>query len=523
MLSVLLSRVLGFVRTALIPVKMGGLSSVTDAYTAAFQIPDLMYSLLVGGAIASSLIPVLAGYVSKGKEKEGWKPISSFMNLIAILMLIVVILGVIFAEPLVKMMVSGYDQVTLGLTVELTRILIPIAFFMMLAGLCNGIMNSYNEFAVPAFGPVLYNFISILSIAFFSNSNADDNYGVKKVVIGILVCAIIYFVFQFTFSLKHFKNNYQPIIAYKEEDFKLLLTLALPSLLTSLLGQVTLVISRYFTAFFDTGSVSALELVNKTWQMPLGIIAQAIGIAMLPSLAAIYEKNQLKEAVFKINASLKLVLFLSIPSAVGLSVLSKSLIQVLFNFGTIDHSGIILSANLLIGYSLGLVMQSIITILNRVYFSTKNSVIPFWASVIGLVLNYLFTYALLNLTSLGILSIPLAYSLSVSVNVVFLLLLFGTRIKTYTFKDNFPTIIKSLISALLMGVAVYYLDKAILPKLFNTDIFSISKLKQIIWVTIELLIGALVYMISALLIKEEQALDINKMVKNKVKSIIGKN
>lgn len=522
MASVLLSRIMGFVRTALIPIKMGGLSNVTDAYNAAFQIPDLMYSMLIGGAIASSLIPILAGYVANDQEKKGWRSISSFMNAVVLIMFGVVILGVIFAKPLVNILVPGYDEQTLMLTVSLTKTLMPIAFFMMLAGLCNGIMNSYNEFIIPAFGPVLYNLASILSIALFSNSDPADDYGVKKVVLGIVICAGLYFLFQFVFSIKHFKNNYKPIIAYKESDFKLLIALAVPSLFTSMLGQITLITSRYFTAFFDTGSVTALELVNKTWQMPLGIIAQAIGIAMLPSLAAVYESKKNNEVIYKINSAMRLVIFLAIPSAVGLSVLSKPLIQVLFNFGTIDQNGIFLAANLLVGYSVALVMQCIITIMNRVYFSTKNSIIPFWGSLVCVIFNYLIAFTLLKTTQTGIFSIPLAYSLSSVLNVIFLSLLFKTRIKTYSFRGNMPIIVKSILSAILMGVAIYLLEVYAMPLAFKATIIELGKVKQFIWIFIEFCIGVAIYMLAAYIMKADQARELIAMGKSKMKSIIGK-
>ncbi len=522
MASVLLSRVMGFVRTALIPIKMGGLSNVTDAYNAAFKIPDLMYSMLIGGAIASSLIPVLAGYVAKGEEKKGWRSISSFTNAVSIIMFFFVILGVIFAKPLVYMLVPGYDEQTLALTVQLTRTLMPITFFMMLTGICNGIMNSYNEFIVPAFGPCLYNLACILSIALFSNSDPSDNYGVKKVVLGIVICAGLYFLFQFAFSYKHFKHNYRTIIAYEESDFKLLIALAVPSLLTSMLGQVNQIISNYFTAFFETGSVTALELVTKTWQMPLGIIAQAIGIAMLPSLAAVYDSDKKSEVIYKINSALRLVIFLSIPSAIGLSVLSKPLIQVLFNFGTIDQKGIMLAANLLVGYSLALVMQCVITIVNRVYFSTKNSVIPFWGSLIGVTFNYIIAFALLKITDIGIFSVPLAYSFSSVLNLAYLSLLFKTRIKDYSFRGNMPIIFKSLLSALFMGIAIYLMDLFIMPELFNNTIIELGKINQFIWILLEFSVGVGIYMLIAYVLKADQARDLVRIGKAKIKSIFGK-
>jgi putative peptidoglycan lipid II flippase len=522
MASVLLSRIMGFVRTALIPLKMGGLSDVTDAYVAAFQVPDFMYSMLVGGAIASSLIPVLAGYIGKNEEKRGWRSVSSFINFTAILMFVVVILGMIFTEPLVRFFFSEYGAEKLALTVELTRKLMPIAFFMMLAGLCNGIMNSYNEFVIPAFGPCLYNLACVVSIALLSNNNVNDDYGVRKVVLGIVICAAFYVVFQFAFSAKHFKNNYRTIIEFRESDFKLLLALSIPSLMTSTLVQVNIMISRYFTQFFDTGAVTALELVNKTWQMPLGIIGQAIGIAMLPSLAAIYNSEKTQELIRKINSAMRLVIFLAIPSAIGLIVMSKPLIQLLFNFGTIGDDGVNLASSLLIGYGVALIMQCLITIIDRIYFSTKNSIIPFWGSLICVAANILIAFLLLNYTNIGIYGIPVAYSVASMFDCIFLVLLFKTRVPAYKFSANTPTIFKSLICAAVMGAAVYVMDLYLMPAIFGGNILEIRKLMQFLWVMIELAVGIGAYMSVAYAIRCEEARDLIKMASNKIKSIFGK-
>ena len=177
----------------------------------------------------------------------------------------------------------------------------------------------------------------------------------------------------------------------------------------------------------------------------------------------------------------------------------------------------------MIGYSLALVMQCIITIVNRVYFSTKNSIIPFWGSLIGVVFNYLIAYLLLKLTDAGIFSVPVAYSLSSVLNLVFLGLLFKTRIKGYTFRDNIPTILKSLMSAVMMGAAIYLLDISLMPAIFGTAIIQLGKIKQFLWILIEIGIGAGIYMLLTYLMKADQARELIDMVRAKFKSIIGNN
>lgn len=525
MISVLVSRILGFFRTALIPIKMGGLTDVTDAYNAAFQIPDLMYGLLVGGAIAASLIPVLSGFIEKGNEKRGWVVISSFVNLMMIVMLIVSVLGIIFAPQLMRLIAKGFISQApekMELTINLTRTLMPIAFFMMLSGLCNGILNSYSKFAIAAFGPTFYNLACVLSILFLSNSNANDNYGVQNVVIGIVICAFLYFLLQFIFTMKYLKN-YKPHIVTNNEDFSLMMRLAIPSLLTSALMQINIIVSKAYTTRFDTGSLSALELANKTWQMPLGIIAQAIGVAVLPSLSGLYANKKQDEYGQRLSSSLRLVLFLGIPSAFAFAVFSNSIVQLIFNFNnSLTIKNVQLTGAILTFYSLALIAQSVNTIMNRAYYSTKNSIIPFVGGTISIAINFILAYSITMYTNIGPKGIALAYSVATLVNMFILTGSFKRRMPNYKISKNFPNIGKMLIASAIMAGVVYILDKYIMKNIFYGTMFEISKISQLVWVAGTVLIGILIYIGTTYIFKVEECTETINGIKRKLK-INGKN
>ncbi len=519
MVSVLISRILGFFRTALIPIKMGGLGDIADAYNAAFQIPDLMYGLIVGGAIAASLIPILSGFVEKGQEKRGWSVISTYINLMMIIMLVITVLGIVFAPQLMGVIAGGFknqDPSKMELTIQLTRTLMPIAFFMMLSGLCNGILNSYNKFAVAEFGPIFYNLACVLSIMFLSNDQASLNYGVDKVVIGIVVCAILYFILQFSFTMKHLKN-YKPQIVVNNEDFSMLMKLAIPSLLTSTMMQMNIIVSKSYMTHYDSGSLSALDLANKTWQMPLGIIAQAVGVAMLPKLSGLFSSGKYIEYEDRLNGALKLVLFLGIPSALAFSVFSKSIIQLIFN---INHSltvaNVNLTSSILTFYAVALIAQCVNTILNRAYYSTKNSIIPFIGGTISIGINFILAYSLTMHSSFGPKGIALAYSIATVINMIILSLSFKKRIKGYKISKNFPNLFKMTFSAVIMAAIVWIFDSVLMIQLFGGTIFEISKMSQAIWVIIVMSIGIVVYSGITYLLKVEECHDLINSIKNKL-------
>lgn len=521
MVSVMLSRVLGFFRTALIPARMGGFSDAADAYNAAFQIPDLMYGLLVGGAIAASLIPMLTGYVEHDKEKEGWKVVGTYINVMMIVMLVLVILGVVFAPQLMDLIARGFRSALpekMELAVRLTRLLMPISFFMMLSGFCNGIMNSYSRFAVAAFGPSVYNLATVVSILLFSNTDASQNYGAEKIVVAIVVCAILYFLLQFAFTIKHLKY-YKPQLNTGHVDFKRMINLALPTLLTSAFIQINYIVSKYFASFFAEGSFSALEVAGKTWQMPLGIIAQAVGVAILPSLSALYAFNKLDELGDKLNSALRFVLFLAVPSAMGLAIISIPTIELMFNWGELSQTGVILAASMLTFYALSVVTQSVNTIMNRAYYSTKNSVLPLIAGSIGIVVNFGLTYLITKTTDLGAAGVALAYSIASIFTTLALLILFKKRIKGFRFISKSGFILKTIAAVITMGAVVMVMDKLAMPVVFGETIFKLSKVNQALWVIMDITAGAVVYGFVSYGLKIDEMRQIVAGIKGKIKQI----
>ncbi|HEX9060775.1 MAG TPA: lipid II flippase MurJ, partial [Clostridia bacterium] len=255
MSSIILSRITGFLRVVLIPYRMG-VSKTADAYNIAFLLPDLMFNLLVGGAIASALIPVLSGYIENKKEKEGWVSVSSFLNSIMLGIAVFCILGAIFTPQIIPVVAPGFKSKgieTQLLAINLTRVLFPSVSFLMLAGLCNGVLNSYRRFASAAYGPCIYNLGSAASIFIFGSKNAQD---VQKVAYGVLASAFIYFVFQLVFTIKHLRF-YRPSIHFKERGFIDLVKLAVPSLLSSSIVQLNVIISASFVTLFRDGSYTA--------------------------------------------------------------------------------------------------------------------------------------------------------------------------------------------------------------------------------------------------------------------------
>lgn len=481
MSSVVVSRLTGFVREMLVPNLMD--SSSSDAYNMAFKITGLLYDMLVGGAIAAALIPILTGFIAKDREKEGWKVAGTFINAVCLASIAACIIGIIFARPLVRIFAFGYKGLEVEeLTVRLTRILFPSVVFIMLAGLVNGVLNSYNRFAAAAYGPSIYNIGSCISIALFGGKS------LPTVAWGVVISSFIYFLFQLSFALKNMKY-YRFKIHLKHAGFKKLVKLAIPSLISSSIVQVNLLISSAFATLFTVGSVTALNMADKTWQMPFGVIAQGIGIAILPTLSANLATGNVKQYKTLLFKALRIIIMLTMPAAMALIVLNRDIVSAIFRFSSgFNPEYIPMAGKLLAFFSLALLFQSIVTVMNRAFYASNDTKTPLVCGIITIIINIMLTVILYFIfRSVGVIAI--AYSLSSVINCLLLLNVMNVKMKGIYLKQLTGFTIKSALASNIMAIVIVAL-KFIFP-------LPVTKIMELYQLFIKTLIGMAVYFMAS--------------------------
>ncbi|NLW02507.1 MAG: murein biosynthesis integral membrane protein MurJ [Clostridiaceae bacterium] len=514
MVATFISRVTGFLRTLLIYTKMrpGGYS---DEFLMAFTLPDIVYDLLAGGAIAAALIPVFSAYITKGKEHIGWRAVSTFMNLTIILMVVLEIIFFIWTDELLSVLAAGYNEGSSGdkaLLVSLTRILLLSAPFMMLAGQCNGILNSYKRFTVAAFGPVVYNICTIISIAIFGSVSP------QLTAWGVVISAALFFGIQMMATVRHF-SLYQPRLFLNSKAFRKLLHLAIPSLLSSLILELNLIISKGYATFFDKGMLTLLNNANRTWQLPLGIFAQSIGIAMLPTLSEHYATNNGSEYGKVLNKGIRVVFLLSLPTALFMMVLSQDIMRVLFKWGSLSESDVIFGGACLLAYAAALIFASMTALLNRAFYSIQDSKTPLIGGIIGIAANFAFNWFFRNYTTIDVAGTALSYSLASVVNTGILVFAFYRKTGIHIIYDNGRYVLRSLFAAVPSGLAVFLLSLLIRPDIG-------SKLSQIVCLALPLAAGLFIFWYLCMKIRIPEIDTVNKLVLsglNRVKSMVARN
>jgi putative peptidoglycan lipid II flippase len=490
MASIVVSRLTGYLRTTLIPNVFQN-KMETDALYMSFTITNFIYTLLVGGAISAALIPVLTSYIVKNDEEEGWRAASTFINVVFLLLILICVLGFIFAPIIINILAPSFDINQKFLSVKLMRILFPSITFLTLAGLVGGILNSYKKFAQAAFGPAIYNLGCALSIYFIGSK-----WGIVNAVYGIMASSFIYFLFQFLSAISYFKN-YKFQILLNHEGFLRFVKLAIPSFIASSITQVNVIVSSYFTAGLGKhGNLTAYSNASDTWQLPYGIFAMGLGIALLPTLSENAANENFDEFRNILLKSLRATILLIVPCVTIFLIIPEPLVSVLFKWS--NGVNVHLTGQILMFFTLALFSQSLLAIINRAFYSLNDTKTPLFIGSISIAVNLAISYSLLYFSNklslnLGAEYMALSYSISSSVCAYILFKLLNNRIKLVNTIELKLFVKKILFSAVIMGIILFIL-RLVTPIDFNvTKLNAHSKMLTGIFTLMLITFSSLAY------------------------------
>lgn len=491
MLTMVMSRILGYVRDVVIYTRFGQ-GSLTDAYNAAFSIPDFLYMLLVGGALSSAFIPVFSSYIAKGKQDEGWRVASIIFNSIMVLVLVGIGIGLIFTSQLVHLLVPKLSTEAIDLTIKLTRVMFAQTFFMAMNGIAMGILNSHKHFTSPAIGSVLYN-LAIIVVGWV----LSIRWGIMGFSIGVVVGAIVNFAVQIP-SLIRYGLRYELSFDLSEPGVRRIMQLMLPVLIGLSVTQFNLFISQNLASGLAEGMISALRTAQRLMQVPIGVFGIAVAVAVFPTLSEQSARKEIAEFKRTVSIGVRTVIFLTLPAAFGLIVLRVPIVQALFEQGKFDRYDTLATAEALLFYSLGLFAYSAIQVLNRVFYSIQDTRTPVAIGVITIIFNIILSFVLVNYLGHG--GLALAYSIAGIFNMITLLFMVKLRLGNIDGRLMLTSFLKTLFASLAMALAAGFTVSFLQP--FLT--FPV-KVNQLITVISGIGIGVLVFGGLALWMRMEEA------------------
>ncbi len=486
----LISRMLGFVRDAAIAGQFGA-SAITDAYWVAYTIPFFLQAIF-GVAFVSVMVPIFTSYIEADKREEGWKIASGIFNLTAITLVIITVLGYWGAPLLVKLTAPGFSEELAVLTTDLTRIMFPSIVFMGLGMLITGILNSFQIFALPAFAPGTANIIVILSVLFFGGL-----FGIEALAWGTLVGFVLFLLVQVP-TLYRMRFKYSFRLYHKHPAVRKFSTSVWAVVLGMSVNQIYLTLNRIFASGLEPGSISALNYAYRLMSLPLGIFAAAVATVIFPALAHHAAAKQQSQMSATLMRGLRLVLFITIPAAVGMAVLQVPLVKLLFERGAFAPQDTLMTANSLMYFVIGLPALGINLVVTRAFYALDDVKTPVVTGLISVVVNVLFSLLFLDLLKAG--GLALADTLAAAVNTGLMMYCLARKNKQFSFKPVLKPFLKMVAASLVTGLAAWGVFAV-----GQSTFFASGVLNYFINTVIAVGVGAIAYGIMVTFFRLEEA------------------
>jgi len=493
MVAIFVSRVLGQLRDTAIAAWFGQ-NAYTDVYRAAFSIPDLLFFLIAGGALSSSFVPVFTEYLTRGQEEEAWKVFSVVATFMTLVVTGFVLVGEIFARQLVPLIAPGFQPWQLDMTAALTRIVLPAQICFFLGGLMMATLYVRGHFLVPALGPIIYN-LGIITGGWLLGGHL----GVAGLSWGALAGAIVgNLLLQMAF-LRRVGVRYAFSLDLKHPGVVKVGKLVLPVILGLSLPQVFVLINRAFASLLPPGAVSALDNANKQMQAPLGIFAQAISIAVFPTLSAQAARGDMEDFRRTLLQGLRALWFLTVPISVLMMVLSTDIVSILLQYKKFTPYDTRITAEALVFYCIGLFAFSSQAILNRAFYAVQDTVTPV---VIGTLTTLVFVP--LNWWLIGPLAhkgLALAGSIAAISHVLWMLYALRKKVQIPIVQLWVP-FLKMMLASALLAVVAWPIRSLLVAWLAGRGLHP--KLVSLLAITAVTAVGGGVYLLTARLLRAEE-------------------
>lgn len=498
MIATMIAKVIGFVREIVLAY-VYGTSMYSDAYLVAMNIPLVIFAV-IGGTLGTVFIPMYFEVSNTLGEKKAIEFTNNTFNLVMLQCILLAILGLIFTEKLVEFFAIGFKGEVLKVTIDFTRIIIVGIVFIGLSYIMNAYLQIKNKFVISGLMSIPKNIIIVLSIILSSKFNP------YIIIWGTLIGTIVEFLFLFIMATKN-EYRYKVYMNINDKYIKKAVWLMGPVLIGISVNQINTMIDRTLASTLVEGSISALNYANKLNGFVMALFIASIAAVIYPILSKLSNENNKDKFVNYIVQSVNSVILLVIPISVGAIVLANPIVKILFQRGEFDSRATGMTAIALVMYSIGMIGFGLRDILGKVFYSLHDTKTPMVNGIIAMVTNIILNIILVKYLKLA--GLALATSISAIICIILLFRSLKTKIGYFGQDKILKTTIKSIISAVIMGIITY-----ISYNLFNS-ILDLDFIGEVISLVGSIIIGAIVYGVIVVILKVEEINVVIDMIKNK--------
>ncbi len=529
--SFFISRILGVFRTTLFGATFGP-SNAADAFTLAFTLPNAIYNLIAGGALSSAFIPVFTEYmINKKDKKSAWYITSVVFNVVTLLLTLFAILGAIFMPQLAHLFAYGVfnNPEKANDVIQLSRIMLIQPIMLGLSFIATFVLNARQKFLLPAVGSILYTFGQVIGIGATILDNHTHIFGGHLGILGptygVVGAAVAQFIVQIP-GLLNAKMQYTPTLNFLHPGVKQIAVLMIPRFINAVaLFGIYSFISSAMLSSLNGGVVYGYQQAFQLVLLPIAVFGIALSQAAFPSLAIFVATREWEQMRHTIVSSIKIILFLSIPTSMVMMILARPLTDLLFGYGQFSADKLYVIYIPLIFFAIGAPALSLIEILVRAYYAIQDAKTAVTVGVVELAFVIGLSVILLN--SMGAAGLALASSLGATIEATALLIILRSRIGKIDVRDiaNFTL---GIISAGLVASLMTYIIYLILNYSFQTFIsqgsFNVieQKLLLLTQMSIASVAGILTFFISARFLKMDNPLPMRSIFNRVVGRILRK-
>lgn len=472
-----ISRVFGLIRDVVIA-RLFGAGMGMDVFIVAFRIPNFLRRLFAEGGFQQAFVPVLAEYKEQRSEEQVQALVDQTAATLGLVLFVVSAIGIALSPVLISIFAPGFidDTAKHVLASDMLRITFPYILFISLTAFASSILNTYKQFAIPAFTPVILN-LSLIGCAIWLAPQMEQP--VTALAWGVFIAGIAQLLFQLPFLVR-IRKFPRPGLNRDREGVKRILKLMVPVLFAVSIVQINLLVDTLIASFLQTGSISWLYFSDRLVEFPLGVFGIALATVILPNLSEKHAQGSSKGFSNMLDWALRWVFLIAIPAAVGLAVLAGPLLTTLFQYDEFMPNDVHMARQSLMAYAIGLPAFICIKILASGFFSRQDTRTPVKIGAIAMLANIVFNLVLVF--PLAHAGLALATSLSAMLQ-AYLLFRILKRDRVYTANPGWGLyLLKVSVGVVVMGAAILYgagelatwFDWAVTQRVVNLSLWVVA-------------------------------------------------
>ncbi len=511
-IAILCSRILGLVREMVIA-SLFGASRNLDAFLTAFRAPNMLRDLFAEGALSTAFVTTFSQKITTEGDQSAWSLANKVATLTTVFMSAVTLFGVVLAPQLIGVLAPGFDAQKAELTILLTRVMFPFILLVSLAALVMGMLNAKDVFGMPAMASSFFNLGSIgggVLLAWWM----DPAFGPRALIglsLGTLIGGFLQLAVQIP-SLGKVGYVFHPDFNWRDPGVRRVLQLMGPAVIAASAVQVNVLINSVFASYLQDGAVSWLNIAFRLMQLPLGIFGVAVATVTLPLVSRSAAAGNMPEFRGALAHAIRLVMLLTIPSAIGLVILAEPIIALIYQHGRFTAASTAQTADALRFYAIGLVGYASVKVLAPAFYALDRRNLPMLVSICSIALNFLLNWTLTFHLGLGHRGLALSTSVVAITNFLALYIMMRRYVGALESGVLVRTFGKLIVAGVCLG-AICWLGLWI----FFRDGIPQNVLHRLVGVGLTVAVGGTVFFGVAYLLRVAELQDLAIVVRRKLR------